>query len=441
MSDSLESRSILQRATSNFGRLLRSSGVAAVLELVTVAILARALSPELFGNLVLIQTYVLVFNGLFSFKLYRVLVRFGVPLLEADDRASFRQLVRFTLLIDITSSLVATVVAAIAALSTSKFFGWDAGMNSVTMLYSMVLLTYGYGTAKGLLRIFDRYDLLGNQVMLGPVLRLLGVLIALLLEPTLMLFVIALAITTAAGNLYLIIMGLMELRRQMGAIRFKGPSLRSWQEQFPGLREFMVILYWQGNVDLLPKHISTLLAGALVGPVGAGLLRIARESAKILSKPGGLLRQVLFPDLVRTWVRGSGSFRFILLRALVVSALFGLVFVMASLFGGSAVLTAALGEEYAPAAPLMTLLLLTATIELMATMLRDAGYAIGEAGKILRLYLISSAVYLVLFVGLTKSIGLIGAGVAAGIAALIPFVGSGLLVVRGMREQRASKML
>ena len=437
MSESSESRSILRRAAGNFSRLLRSRGVAGVLELVTVAILARALSPALFGNLVLIQTYVLVFYGLFSFKLYEVLVRFGVPLLEADDSASFRQLVRFTLLIDIISSLVATIVAAIVALSAGKLFGWDAGMDSVTLLYSMVLLTYGYGTAKGVLRIFDRYDLLGYQVMIGPVLRLIGVLIVIMLEPTLMLFVIALAITTAAGNLYLIAMGWMELHRQMGAIPFNGPSLRSWRQQFPGLRKFMFILYWQGNVDLLPKHISTLLAGAFLGPVGAGLLRLARESAKILSKPGALLRQVLFPDLVRTWVRGNSSFWFILVRALIVSALFGLLFVVASQFGGAALLTVALGAEYAPAAPLMTLLLLAATIELMATVLRDAGYAIGDAGKILWLYLISSTVYLVLFVALTKSLGLIGAGVAACIAALVPFAGTGVLVARGIRKQRA----
>ena len=441
MSDSSESRSIIRRATANFGRLLRGRGVAAVLELVTLAILARTLSPGPFGNLVLIQTYALVFHGLFSFKLYEVVVRFGVPLLEADDRASFRQLVRFTLFIDIASSVVGTVGAVMVAMGAGSLLGWDSGINSVTMLYSLVLLTYGYGTAKGVLRIFDRYDLLANQVMITPLLRLIGVLIVYLLEPTLMLFVIALAITTAAGNLYLIAMGWFELRRQIGAIPFKGPSLRLWQEQFPGLRKFLIILYWQGNVDLLPKHVSTLLAGALLGSVGAGLLRLAREAGKIISKPGALLRQVLFPDLVRTWDRGTSSFRFILWRAVIASALFGLVFVLVSLFAGSALLDFGLGADYAPAAPLMTLLLLVATIELMATVLRDAGYAIGDAGKILRLNLLGSAVYLPLFVVLATTLGLIGAGVAACVAVLIPFVGTGLLVASGIRKQRASMQL
>jgi O-antigen/teichoic acid export membrane protein len=178
----------------------------------------------------------------------------------------------------------------------------------------------------------------------------------------------------------------------------------------------------------------------MLGSAGAGLLRLARESTKIISKPGALLRQVLFPDLVRMWVRGTGAFRLVLIRALIFAVLFGLLFVLASMFGGSALLAAALGEDYAAAAPLMTLLLLAATIELMATVLRAAGYAIGDADTasyILKLHLLSSTVYLTLFATLTPKFNLIGPGIAACIAALIPLGGIGVLVVKGMRDQQA----
>ena len=435
-----ESQSTVRRATRNFIKLLRGRGFAAVLELATVALLARELSPGPFGNIVLIQTYVLVFNGLFGFKLYEVLVRFGVPLLEVDDRASFRQLLRLTLFVDIASSIVATITAIIAALATSRLLGWEDGMAQITMVYSMVLLTYGFGTAKGVLRIFDRYDILGTQLTIAPALRLIGVILVMVLNPTLMMFVIALTIATAIGNIYLIIQGWRELRRQVGALKWHGRSLRGWRKQFPGLRKFMIVLYWQGNIDMMPTHISTLLAGTMLGSAGAGLLRLARESTKIISKPGALLRQVLFPDLVRMWVRGTGAFRLVLIRALIFAVLFGLLFVLASMFGGSALLAAALGEDYAAAAPLMTLLLLAATIELMATVLRAAGYAIGDADTasyILKLHLLSSTVYLTLFATLTPKFNLIGPGIAACIAALIPLGGIGILVVKGMRDQQA----
>jgi len=431
-----ESLSTMRRAVRNFGKLLRGRGVAAVLELLTVGLLARVLSPGPFGNIVLIQTYVLVVRGLFNFKLYEVLVRFGVPLLESDDRLSFRQLLRITLLIDLVSTVIATVVAIAAAPLTGSLLGWENGVASTSMLYSCVLLTYGFGSAKGILRIFDRYDILGIQIMIGPVLRLLGVLLVMAVRPTLLWFVIALTVTTAIGNGYLIVQGLAELRRQLGTNVLIGPSLKSWRKQFPDLTAFIGIVYWQGNVDMLPRHISTLLAGTFLGASGAGLLRLARESTKILSKPGGLLRQVLFPDLVRMWVRGTRAFNLILVRAILISALFGLVFILASMFGGAPLLSTALGPDYAQAAPLMTLLLLAATIELMATILRAAGYAMGDAGAILRLHVFGSVFYLALFVALTPYLGLIGPGIAACIAALLPLVGIGLLVIRGIRTPR-----
>jgi len=302
--------SVLGRAFRNFGKLLRGRGVAAVLELLTVGLLARELSPGPFGNIVLIQTYVLVVRGLFNFKLYEVLVRFGVPMLEQQNTSSFRQLLRITLIIDAASSVLATVIAIVAASVVGKMLGWEDGVASTSMLYSCVLLTYGFGTAKGVLRIFDRYDLLGIQLMVGPVLRLISVLLVMMLNPTLWLFVVALTLTTAAGNVYLIVQGLAELRRQVGTLGLRKTSLKSWQKDFPGLASFIGIVYWQGNVDMLPRHISTLLAGAFLGPTGAGLLRLARESTKVLSKPGALLRQVLFPDMVRMWVRGAGTFSF-----------------------------------------------------------------------------------------------------------------------------------
>ena len=89
-----EDLSPLRRAVRNFGKLLRGRSVAAVLELLTVVILARSLSPANFGNIVLVQTYVLVVRELFNFKLFEAIVRFGVPLIEAKDENSFKQLLR-----------------------------------------------------------------------------------------------------------------------------------------------------------------------------------------------------------------------------------------------------------------------------------------------------------------------------------------------------------
>jgi len=424
----------LRRAVKNFGQLLRGRGVAAVLELLTIGLLARTLTPDHLGYVVLAQTYVLVVRSLLDFNLYEVLVRFGVPLLEAKDESAFKQLLRLTLFIDLSSSVAATVIAMLAAPLVGKILGWDDSLPFMAILYSGVLLTYGCGTAKGVLRIYDRYDVLGIQLMIPPVLRLAGVGIVMMLKPTGLMFLAALALATAVGNIYMMVQGWGELKRQIGSVNFKGCSLKGWAQTFPGLDQFIGVVYWQSNLDMLPKYISTLFAGAFLGPAASGYMRLAYETTKVVSKPGALMRQVLFPDMVRMWVRQSGDFGSLLSRALLLSALFGLVFTVASLFGGSYLFSRALGEPYAQAAPLLSLMLFAATMDLLATVLRAAGYAQGHAGKILRLNLIGAAIYLTAFVSLTPLIGLIGPGLAACIGSLVPLAGIGMLVSKSLRN-------
>jgi len=430
----IEKQSLLDRAARNFGRLLRGRGVAAVLELLTVAILARSLSPAEFGQIVLIQTYVLIVRGLFNFRLFEAVIRFGVPAVETRDDVSLRRLLRLTLFIDLAASALATVVALLAAPLVAVFLDWDSSLVLAAMLYSSVLVTAGIGTPKGILRLFDRFDVLGIQLMVSPVLRLAGVILALALGANLLWLLAILAVGTLAGNFYLIARGWQVFRGRVGGSVLRGPSLKAWQEAFPGLRAFLTIVYVQTNVDMLPKHISTLLAGSLLGPAAAGMLRLAREATKILSKPGALLQQVLFPDLVRLWGRHADSFRLILLRALLISGLFGLVFVVGSFFGGRWLFSTALGPAYAEAAPLLTLLLLSATLELAGFVLRAAGYAIGHAGEILKLHLVSAVIYLVSFSVLAPRMGLIGPGIAACIAATVTLLGISWMVARSIRE-------
>jgi len=431
-----ENLSPLRRAVRNFNRLLRGRGVAAVLELLTITLVARTLDPAGLGMVVLVQAYALIVRGLLNFNVYEVLVRFGVPLLEARDEQGFKQLLRLTVFVDLFSTAAAMVIAMLAAPLVGKILGWDEQLPLLAFIYSAVLITYGFGTAKGVLRIFDRYDALGVQLMVGPVLRLAAVVVVVLWLPTdVLTFVVALTIATGSGNVSLIVRGWIERVRQTGPISYAGFSFKGWEEQFPGLRAFIGIVYWQSNLDMMPKYISTLLAGTFLGPAAAGYLRLANETTKILSKPGGLLRQVLFPDMVRMWVRRSSDFAYLLGRALLVSGLFGLLLTLVSMFGGRVLFSKALGEAYGQAAPLLTLILLAATIDLVATVLRAAGYAIGHAGKILRLYVIGAVIYLLAFAGLTPLLGLIGPGVAAIIGAVVPSVGIGLLVSRSIRNE------
>jgi O-antigen/teichoic acid export membrane protein len=229
-------------------------------------------------------------------------------------------------------------------------------------------------------------------------------------------------------NVWIYVRGHQEVRRHLSESIWRGFRFRELRETSPDFRHFLGVIYWQTNVDMLPKHLAVLLAGNLLGPAGAGMFRLANDFSTVLSKPGLMLREVLFPDLSRMLHNKDAGFHELGWKAVQIAAAAGLLLVVFSMILGAPIL-GVIGADYRPAAPLLTLMLLAAAFELAGSPLRAAAYALGGAGQVLRIYALSSIVYLGLFYVFTLPLGLIGPGIAASIGGALT-IGRLLLLVR-----------
>jgi O-antigen/teichoic acid export membrane protein len=296
-------------------------------------------------------------------------------------------------------------------------------------LYSLIILATASSTPDGILRIYNRFDALGVQATVGPALRLALISTAWLLDATMSIFIVFWGLAFAVGHIYLIVRGLKELRTHMNTglwDGFRWSELRDRQREF---WKFIGVVYWQTNIDLLPKHISTLLAGAMLGPAAAGLFRLAREFSTVLTQPAVLLREVLFPDLTRSFHAKDSGFHTVPWKTTFYAGVAGLVFVILSLFIGRPIL-GIVGEDYIAAAPLLSLMLLAATFELAGASLRAAVYAMGRAASILRIHVVGITTYVAMFFILTPLTGLIGPGLAGIGSSLLVLTLTGMLIKR-----------
>ena len=408
------SKTNAQRVFKNFAVVLRGRGVAAAFNVVALALMANALSPVDFGLVVLLHTYVLAIRGFLNFRTFEAVVKYGVPMHESDDNDGLRRLLRITTSVDVMSSIVATLLGVFAASITGKFLHWDAHIVTIAAIYSLTMLTTATGTPNGILRLYDRFDVLGIWYMISPAIRFFGVVIAWFFDADMLAFVGVWAVAFVFENIWIYLRGHREIHQHMSESIWRGFRVRELAETTPDFRHFMGVIYWQTNVDLLPKHLAVLLAGSLLGPAGAGMFRLANDFSTVLSKPGLMLREVLFPDLSRMLHNKEAGFHELGFRAVRIAAALGLLLVLLSIPLGAPIL-GFIGADYTPAAPLMTLMLLAATFELAGSPLRAAAYALGDAGSVLRIYALSAFVYLSLFYVFTPPLGLIGPGVAASI--------------------------
>jgi O-antigen/teichoic acid export membrane protein len=418
----------MHRVLGNFWILIRGRGAAAIMAFGATALMARALGPVEFGLVVLIHTYAMLIRALLDFGTADAIVRFGVPAHDASDNHTLGKLLKVCRRIDKQASITAALLAWLAAPFVGPAIGMDSQHVLMLMAYSTVLLTPGAGSAAGLLRLNDRFDIGGRQMTIAPSIRFLGVLIAWGLAAPLETFLAVWGAAYVGENVYLLWQAKhkyrVQIKQALAGVSLKDASLKD----FDGLRHFIWVTYWQSNIDLLPKHLTTLLVGHLLGPAEAGLLRLAKEIASALSRPALLIRQVVFTDLTRAWNEGSASFDVVAYRTAILGGALGMVFVALSYFFGAYLLGGLLGAEYIAAKDVLTWMLLAATLDLATSPLLSGLYAMGHAMKTLRITLVSTAIYLLMFVFLTRELGLIGAGLAATAGATFTLIGMIMLM-------------
>jgi O-antigen/teichoic acid export membrane protein len=402
---------MLRRVLKNFGVVIRGRGIGAVFSVAATGLMANALPVAEFGLVVLVHTYVMVVRGLLNFRTFEAIVRFGIPLGDAGDERGLRSLLRSTMIIDVAAALLAMIGGMVAVPLAGHFLQWDSDMVTWAGVYCLVILATANGTPNGILRIYNRFDALGIQLTVGPALRFLLVSAAWAADASMQIFILAWGSAFAGGHLYMFVRGMKELKIQMGTSLWTGFRWREIHERQAEFWKFIGVVYWQTNIDLLPKHVSTLMAGALLGPAAAGLFRLAREFSTVLTQPAVTLREVMFPDLTRSFHADDAGFRTVPWKTALIAGAAGFVIVILSLFISQPLLRV-VGEEYVSAAPLVSLMLLAATFELAGASLRATAYAMGRAASILRIHAIGILTYMIMFLVLTPITGLIGPGLA-----------------------------
>ncbi len=420
------------RLLTNFSWLAGGRTAGAVLALAATALAARMLGAEALGLVVMVHAAALTVRQLCNVKTAESVIRYGVPLAEEGRIGELKGLILRFARIDLVTAAVAAGTAGLLLLFYAEALGLPAELRAPAALYVLALLTSITGTARGTLRLLDRFGTLSTQLAIGSAAKLAGVLV-LLLTPARTVVAAYLVVWVLAyfvEDVYTWWRAYRAFRTQYGQVRMIEPVLDRKE-----VRSFLFTTYWQSTLDAAPKQMATLIAGTILGSAGAALFSLARQLAEVVAKPVNLLRQVVYPDLARLWRNDVRRFVNVTWRTGAVTAGVGMVVVLVSVIAGDLLLSVLAGPEFAAAAQLLTLLLLSASIELAGASFRPASYVMGKAQALLNVQILATLLYLVAFVTLAELFGLNGVGLASLMSATVVFFGAGYLVLRGARER------
>lgn len=429
-------RPLLHRVLANAGLLLGGRAANALISLGYMAVAARLLGVREVGVLILINAFAQLVGEVVKFNSWQTVLHFGSGPLAAGQRGKLQQVVRFTLFLDVASSLVGVAVAVTAALLFGDRLGWSPADSPKAALYCLTIMVMASATPIGLLRLFDRFDLIAAQAPISSLVRLAGSGLAILFGASLSAFLIVWASGTVIAFAYLAGSAILEMRRRdlLAGFRWLGTPLTAGM---PGAWRFAWATNFNSSLDVAFTHTITIAVGALAGPAPAALWRIGRQVADALAKPARLLIPALYPELARLRVsHGEHAMRRLALQVGLVGGGVGTALLLVTALAGKPVLTLVMGPAFAPAASIMVWQVAAAVIGIWALPLDPMLVTLGRPGDSLKVRLVVAAALLAALPFMIGRFGITGAGAA--LVAAMAALAAGMLFMLGRQSGSGS---
>ena len=422
----VSTRSVEKRVAANTGLMVGSKGLAALFGMLGFFIAAKSLGMAVLGIILFLHSYHLFFAELATFQAWQPIIRFGMEDIQRKDSKGLARLIKFGYKLDIISAIVAFAAAVaffpVFILIEDSFpavfdqlpEGFDTrSLYPILILYCSLLLVRHRGASIGVFRLFDRFDVLAWHAVLMTGVRLIGVVIATVMDAGMKGYLIAWFIGSLVDYLALPILAGIELAKR-NVLKLVWRTKSSFLRPRKGLWPFV----WKANIDsslsAANVHLPVLLVMAVFGPVWVTAYRLAEEIAKLLSEGFRLLDQVIYPELAKMVSTGEAEKIWrLVIRSAVILLSVGLLASLIIWLSLGTILEHFLSDDYREVAPLASLLVPAAALLGMAAPLYPVLYATDYPERAIYARGAGVLVYIVSFFALSATIGHMAPGWAA----------------------------
>ncbi len=278
---------MLSKLIRQTGTLISGNLSASVLNFFSVAISLKALGVESFGEVTLLQAYILVLSLCFNPQAWQGVIRYFY--LE-KDKAS---LILLTLKYDLICALIGTLIAICFAQTYAESFNLQHH-TELLQWCSVYILLNQTSVAIGVLRYQERYNVLAVQAIVSAVLFFLCVLLGYWKNFGVGFFVTAYLLTLGVGVIYI----------QCHSSRYVASLIKRQSDcnllsngKKKEFNSFNLTVHMTSLADIPVKQLDTILVGAVVSVGAAGAYRVIKQIATISTRLTSPLNQVLYPEI------------------------------------------------------------------------------------------------------------------------------------------------
>jgi O-antigen/teichoic acid export membrane protein len=364
LSARLRQDALLNRVLVNSAHLFSSNSISLILSFVQGILATRLLGLADYGLLVIIMAYASTVNGVFSFRMSELVVRYAGEYLENGETDKAGALIKAAGITEATVSALAFLLVALTAGIATRLITKTPGTQWMIVLYSIGLLAnFNTETSTGILQITDKVRLRGVVNLIQTILSFSIIGIAFLLRSgspeaqtgNLLIVLCAYLLGKSMLGLGLFAAAQVQLHRVLG----KG-WLRAPLSVLPAAGELFRFAFssnLSATVILIFRESELLWIGFFLNREAAGLFKNAYTLVGFLSVPADPLILAVYPELNRlivqqAWPRLREFLRRVTTLAFGYNALLAVGFIVF----GRWILTI-YGKQFAAAYPAMIIML------------------------------------------------------------------------------------
>ncbi len=434
-----------KRVAANTGLMVGAKFLSAVLGFGTLWIATRALPLEALGVVLFLHAYMLFFSEVATFQNWQSIIRFGADDQKNNDSDSLAKLIKFCIKLDGLSAILAYLgslaLFSVVVILVQMFPGLGpnggthvADLQIMAAVYCLVVLARQKSTTIGLLRLFDKFNILAIEALIMPVLRFLGSVYAYFAGWGMEGFLAVWFFASLANYLAFMVTGLWELHVR-NLLKRVWRTKSHFNNQRKGLWAFTIKSNIDSTLAAGTLHLPALLVMAFFGAVYMPIYKVAEEVAKLLSEGFKLLDQVIYPELAKMVVHGQADKIWkLVIRAAFILLGFGLAVSAFVWIFGPYLLGTIFAKDYSASAPLASLLVPAAALTGLMAPLLPIFYAANKPERAIIARGLGLLAYIAAFVVLSLTIGELAPGWAAIIGNII-----GVILVFFMAKRTLEK--
>jgi len=366
----------------NASWLFGGSSTAAVFAAVETVVLARMLGVSDFGLLALIIAYVEVINRFFDFRVWETATKYIGTFWTSGDQAKTRSMIKLSYLVDISSGILAFIIAILGAnLANSYFIKSPLAYTLICIFAVSLLIDTANSTSDAILRVFNKFRNLAFITSFQTFVRLVFVTTSLLLS----MGVKGVLISYVLAGLIGLSIRLWSVSTTLNENRLRGwwnAKLGSIKDEWKGIAWFLGNTSFTGTLRIANDNfIGILLLGYFSGKDAAAYYKIARTIVKLMTRFSDPLHQAMFPELVRfTNLNAMKEFMSLIKFSLKTLLKFTLPIAIFTLIFTEQIIYIIFGSKYLPAINTLRVITVAITISQLTFWTNSALLAMGKPG-------------------------------------------------------------